>query len=164
MDLRFRKAVEKDADSLAPRLRKADLAEIAAVTGETPLDGLRRSIESSETCYAATNGKGLVLAVFGVIRDEGESDSGFIWLLGAEDLTDGYSGLFARLSRGWIDYLHAKYDLLWCDIDARNQAHIRWLQWCGFECAGSLESHGFEQRLFYKYVHRDETKKTPRRA
>lgn len=153
MDLLFRTAQKNDAILLAPRLRRADLQEIAAVSGEKPSDGLMRSIEWSEICYAVMDENDLILALFGVIPDEEKSDSGFVWLLGSDELTGQYSKRFIKYSHEWLAQLHKQYLSLWCYIDARNKIHIRWLQWCGFELVCRIDNYGFEKRLFYKYTH-----------
>lgn len=140
----------EDADYLAPKLRKADLQEIKAVSGEVPQIALERSIEWSDTCYAIVNEKDKPIALFGVIPDLDIDSSGFVWFLGSNELPK-HSVTFLRHSKEWIDKLHQRFHRLWNYIDVRNEVHIRWLKWCGFTCLGRIEEYGVEKRPFYEF-------------
>jgi hypothetical protein len=70
-----------------------------------------------------------------------------VWLLGSEALVQS-PGVFLRGAAAWIPWLHGSHSVLWCKIDARNTAHLRWLAWCGFVATGVLDDFGVEQRRF----------------
>lgn len=140
----------EDASQLAPRLRVADILEIQAATGESPLTALKRSIACSNPCYTLVNDSNLVLASFGVIPDMNHIDMGSVWLLGAQELNN-YSLYFLRHCRSWVNKLQEDYIVLWNYVDARNKVHIRWLKWCGFTFLRLINNHGVEQRPFYEF-------------
>jgi ribosomal protein S18 acetylase RimI-like enzyme len=151
--IEIRPAVEADAELLAPRLRIQDRDEIYAVTGLEPLAVLRDGVTNSDPCFAVMDAHGLLLALFGAIPNE--RGRGKVWLLGAPELMRRRFAV-ARLSREWLGVLHSRYATLWNYVDERNQAHIRWLKWCGFEFTRREEEFGFEHRpfsLFERSVH-----------
>ena len=149
--IQVRAAKPGDANELAPRLRQADIQEIKANLGEIPLIVLESGIASSDPCYAAADEEDRVLALFGVIPDSLADDVGMIWLLGSDDLLT-HSFYFLRHCREWIEKLHERYRVLWNYVDARNEIHIRWLEWCDFTLLRLIKRHGVEQRPFYEFT------------
>ncbi|MFY0576309.1 hypothetical protein ACN28S_19855 [Cystobacter fuscus] len=149
--LTVRPARPTDAALLAPRLREADLLEIAAVTTEKPVELLERSIRCSVPCHAVLDEQGLLLALFGAAPDGRKPEAGLVWLLGSDEL-EKHAVTFLRQGLYWIERLHEHYSVLGNWIDARNEVHIRWLRWCGFQLIHRDESHGVQQRSFYEFV------------
>jgi hypothetical protein len=139
-----------DAADVAPRLRIADLQEVSASLGESPISVLEEGIAESDPCYAVTDKAGSVLALFGVVPQVGDEGVGRIWLLGSQELV-AERFYFARNSRLWVDCLQDRYSVLWNWVDARNEVHIRWLKWCGFTLTGVDETYGVEGRPFYEF-------------
>lgn len=127
--LRVRPAALADAEALAPRLRPADLREIAARSGEAPVEVLRRGVGAGK-CYAIESHSGDVVALFGVSPSH-EPKLGIVWLLGSEELVR-HKTTFLRHSREWLARLAEGYALLGNLVDERNTVHVRWLQWLGF--------------------------------
>lgn len=147
--LRFRRAEIEDADALARVLREADRREIQAAVGRGAAETLREGVANSDPCWAAAGSGGALLALFGVVPDAGKPRSGMIWLLGSEDLARQRFAV-ARASRACVARIEDQYDKLWNYVDARNEAHIRWLKWCGFRFV-RLEDHwGVEGRAFWR--------------
>jgi hypothetical protein len=83
--------------------------------------------------------------------DPRQEDAGLIWLLGSDELVR-YSYVFLRQCRAWITKLHARYEILWNCVDARNEVHVRWLVWCGFTILETIEEYGVERRPFYGFA------------
>jgi len=144
-----RHATADDAVRLAPKLRRADLQEIQAATGETALGALERGLQDSDPSYVIIDAEGTPLALFGVVPDIG--DKGIVWLLGS-DAIEEHAISFARGSRPWLDRLHERYPVLWSFVDVRNELHLRWLTWCGFEVTRTIEGFGVERRAFHEVV------------
>lgn len=136
-----------DAQSLAPRLRQADLAEIAAATGERPEVALHRGIVASaapRTVLAA----GVPIAIFGVVNCGG--GVGSPWLLGSDAMLTHWFEC-ARRSREEIEYMRAEWPRLENYVDARNAIHIRWLQWLGAKLHGPY-THGVARLPFWSFT------------
>jgi hypothetical protein len=147
---RVRPALLDDAAQLAPTLREADQQEIKANLGDDPLLVLERGIAQSDLCYAVIDDEDKRLALFGVVPDTEDKDVGLVWLLGSDELSK-HSFFVLRNTRKWLEVLHQRYRVLWNHIDARNELHIRWLQWSGFTVLRRVEEFGVEQRPFYEF-------------
>ncbi len=144
--IEVRRACASDAGALAPMLRRADLCEIHAATGESALAVLERGIASSSPCQAVVLG-GRPLALFGVVPD-GEN-RGIVWLLGSDEL-GRHPRDIAVQGRAWIAHLHRQYSILWNYVDARNEQHLKWLAWCGFTVVRTVDEYGVERRPFHQ--------------
>jgi len=125
---KVRPAVLSDAAELAPRLRKADLQELAASTTLSPQEALEAGFKAG-SAYAVETPNG-VIALFGVSATP-EPLLGSVWMLASEELVK-IQLTFLRHSREWLHRLSAGYSLLGNFVDARNTTHIRWLRWLGF--------------------------------
>ena len=145
-----------DAESLAPRLRQADLDEIKASTGQEPLDALLSGERLSLQPLTAVRIDGDVevpMAMFGCVR---ESESmGRIWLLGSDDIFS-LRMAFARQSRAWFRHVSSPFSLVTNVVDMRNHVHVNWLRWCGCRFVGIVE-HGVEKRPFLEFFWRKTT-------
>ena len=148
--IRIRPALSTDAIELALKMRKADLQEIQANLGEDPLTVLEHGIAQSRPSYAVVNKADRLFALFGVVPDTVAADVGLVWLLASDELAK-YPFFVLRNTGKWIEILQQQYRVLWNHIDARNELHIRWLQWSGFTLVKRIENFGVEQRPFYEF-------------
>ena len=133
-DLKVHIASILDVDLFKNQLRKADLLEIDAGSGMTAEEALLEGLSLSQPCYAAY-WKDQPLCMFGVVPMNDPTDPqqmGSVWLFGT-DLIDTMGLGFLRASRAWFDSLMLKYGALGNAVDARNEVHIKWLEWLGFE-------------------------------
>ena len=151
----MRKAIVRDSfptdpAALAPRLRKADLAELQAVASVAPLDALVASLEASVRPLTVVLDD-QPIAMFGAVPMEGEPATAAVWLLGTDDLLE-IKWQFLRESKRWLKEIHGPYALLWNYVDARNEVHIKWLQWMGFSFLCREEKFGVEGRPFYEFI------------
>ena len=122
----------EDVVYLGPRLRLADMAEIAAASGEQPTIALGRGFANSIPCYTGFY-RGKPAAMFGVVplRTDSYPKLGGIWLLGSDEIPL-FSKSFMRYTRPWLDTLCQGYDMVMNQVDARNTRHVNWLKRCGF--------------------------------
>ena len=147
---KVRPALVGDAADLAPRLRESDLQEIQANLGADPLVVLEQGALESKPFYAVVTDEDIPIALFGVVPDMGDPDVGLVWLLASDELAE-HRFFVLRNTRRWLDILQQQYRVLWNHIDARNELHIRWLEWSGFTLLWRVENYGVEQRPFYEF-------------
>jgi hypothetical protein len=126
------------------------VAEVYAVSGSSALEALARGFRVSDPCFTVTLLREPV-AMFGVAPIEGLPEFGAPWMLAAEALFE-HKVQFLRESRGWIEKMRGNFSCLTNCVDARNQTHIRWLEWAGFKFIARHEEHGFEKRPFLQFV------------
>lgn len=153
-----RKATMADAESLAPRLRDADVAEISAGGGGSPMACLVHGVNHSEpamTIYRVSDG--LPVGMYGVVPSEPFARVGVVWLLGTSELVrEPLKHAFLRRSRRIVQLLNETYPVLTNLIDSRNILHIQWIEWMGFhvERAGILPAGGDGVTPFYQFSRR----------
>ena len=145
MRLTVRQADEADAADLAPRLRAADLAEIAAASGRPPLEALLDGVAWSADPHAVVEA-GSPIALFGVV-DQGDG-VGSPWLLGSDRVAANWF-TFARLSRDGFERVRAPWSRLTNAVDDRNALHKRWLSWLGFEFVRLEPRYGVAELPFW---------------
>ena len=140
------RATEQDASRMAGSLRSCDRNEIAAVTVRPAVRVLIDGVKQSSPCFTIKTTDGRPCGIFGT-RDSGDPQSGVVWMLGTDDLTANRR-TFLRHSKRWLNELHKKYKMLYNVIDARNEVHLNWLEWMGFEFIEEIENYGVEKRKF----------------
>lgn len=142
-------STEEHARWMAPRLREADKAEIAAMTGSYPESALLRGLEG-DVCVTAVSPEGDPFLMAGV-RPSRFPEAGFVWMLGT-DAIENFSIPFLRHARGYLDAFHDIYPLLHNYVDARNTVHIRWLKWMGCTFIQTRPRMGVQGRPFHEFV------------
>ncbi|GGD03447.1 hypothetical protein GTQ45_01985 [Pyruvatibacter mobilis] len=147
-----RSAVLEDCHNLAPNLRPADAAELRAFAGYEPLEGLVESFKVSAQRYVIEH-EGEVLTIFGASPSPHDPTCGLAWMMASTSLED-HSIWFLR-NTYWMEKLvDDHYDWLFNFIDIRNEVHMKWLRWCGWEFGAVHENFGVEGRPFqeiYKF-------------
>ena len=140
----FRVTKKSDIDILAPNLRFEDKREILDATGLNPYQALTHSYNFSKFCFTIVDTNNYPVGIFGV------GDTGSIWLLATPDIKRiRYS--FLRESRKVVNLLNQKYKILWNYVDCRNELHLRWLKWCGFQFLRKV-NYGVNQKPFYEFI------------
>lgn len=130
-------------------LRQADINEIMAVTGpseKTPNELILESITGHCRLGFADD---VPFAVYGACPAE-IPQVGIVWAVGTDLVSKGGLDLV-----GWgvraVDTLFLLYPMLTNFVDARNQAHIRWLKAMRFTFTGhSVEMNGYPFLHFFK--------------
>lgn len=136
--------------ALAPRLRKGDLREIAAATGDTPEDAILVSLASSPTSWTWLY-KGKVMAVYGVAAHPTKPGVGVPWLLAAKG-ADRHKVYFVRQSRKYLKLALDAFPILENYIDCRNTASIQWLAWMGFALCEVVPFFGVQRLPFIRFA------------
>lgn len=129
----FEIARREHAELLAPRMRKADAAEILASGGYRPLPGLLAALEWSRRYGAAWAGliDGEVAALFGVGKRTLLSPSAVPWCL-TGNLVEENPRLFWRASKAVVATWLEEFDQLEQYVDARYAQALRWAARLGF--------------------------------
>lgn len=151
MSLTCRPTIPADAYELAPNLRTEDVAEVKACSGRTPLEVLSEAYEVSSPCYTVVTENGNPVSMFGVVPLDDKGTFGQVWML-CSPLLIRYSKEFLRKSRGWIERLHRKYSCLTNVVDARNDTHVKWLEFMGASFVFTHKEYGVEKRPFREFV------------
>ena len=148
MDIRIVKATLHHAHAMAGRYRKADEVECRAMSGRSALEAAQDSVQHSDPGWAGLV-DGTCVCVFGAAPSLVE-DAGVPWLLGSRELDDLPLSL-ARRSRKYIRQMLDSYPYLYNLVDARHEASLRWLKWCGFRVIEPPEPRGRNGELFHYF-------------
>lgn len=139
-----------DAEHMAPRLRPADVDEVWAASGSSPMVALTRGLYYSVSPIVGVDAQDLPVCMGGVVPS-GDPLVGLIWMLGTTDI-ESHRLSFLRRSRPWVEQWNGEFPLLTNVVDERNQLHIRWLRWLGFTFIARHPRYGFERRPFLEFV------------
>lgn len=142
-------ATSADACGLAPRLRAADVEEIRAASGATPVEALRRAFGLSTHVWALRDIMGQPLALWGVGPHSLLAGRGCPWLLAADDF-ETLGPDIARFSRPFLAGMRELYPQLENRVDARHSKAVRWLSWLGFTIDPAMP-WGAEGRPFHRF-------------
>ena len=145
-----REAILEDAKTIAPLLRQADIQEIRASSGKSPVEALTLGVLLGKPTYTFTSPQGELGGMFGVLPTA-YPEAGAVWLLATGEV-EKYPMTFLRHSREWIKTLHEDYPLLFNYVDGRNSLHIKWLKWMGFTFIRRHPEYGVEKRSFFEFV------------
>lgn len=150
----IRPSHSRDPGDLAPWLRAADIAELQAACGASPLEGLESAYKVSEVCMTAEL-EGEIIAMFGVARDDEVSEEigvayGNVWFLGSPESVSN-AKFFMRESRAWLAEMDRKYDALGNAVDARNVKHVRWIKAMGFTFVDTIHDYGEQGETFLRF-------------
>lgn len=118
------------AQSLAPRLRAADLAEIEASTGGDPLDVLLISIALSDAAWAWCR-DGVPIMVGGVTPHPTDPEVAIPWALGSDEVSTDKAALLDMLAQRQL-WTSSRYKRMENHVDARNKPALKFLELAGF--------------------------------
>ncbi|MAK29815.1 phage protein Gp13 family protein [Acinetobacter sp.] len=143
----------KDAIDMAHNVRSADCNEIKALRGSNydMVEVLKDGIEMSD-CPKTVEFNKEPIAIFGIVQSQDiDIKLGWVWLLGTNKIKD-IKIQFLRESKKHLQEQEQDYDVIANYVDVRNEVHIKWLRWLGFNFIRKIESHGAEQRPFYEFA------------
>lgn len=137
-----------DAEELAPRLRQADLDEIAAAGHPDPLKALLDSSSiSTHSWTVEINDE--VAVMMGVCPISILNGMGCPWLLGS-DAVARHAGAFIKQTLVYIPIMLEAYPHLFNVVDVRNTKAIRWLKRAGFTLREPIP-HGPHNMQFHPF-------------
>lgn len=114
---------------ITPRLRCADVAEIAALTDDATLaiDRSRRNSPIAMTWLV----NGTPACIFGVAAGSLLDSTGRPWLVSSDDVP-AFPMTFLRACKRMLPEITAMFPHLENYVDSRYALAVRWLQWMGF--------------------------------
>ena len=141
-----------DVAIVAENMRKEDIAEVKAQNGGCPKGSLLYAYFMSKPCLTVVSRHGHLMAMGGVVP-EGKK-TGRIWLLGCQSMVDDSIDRrwFLRKSKEKLADMQSLYPLLFNMVDARNEVHVKWIDWLGFTFIKKHLNWGPESRMFYEFV------------
>lgn len=142
-----------DVADFVPRLREADRQEVYSTTGLSPYLILSYAASSGET-LSMVGDHGEVIGMFGCGPVHHMDCFGAIWLLISKTLEENrkYVFQFLRETPWWINHFHETYPVLYNYVDARNELHLRWVKWMGFQEIRRIDRWGYEGRPYVKII------------
>ncbi|CAJ0778745.1 hypothetical protein LMG7141_00794 [Ralstonia condita] len=138
-------AMSSHARQMAPRMRAAEVQEVADSYGMSPLDALLFEVKRSSVAWSWVI-DGEVACMFGIVTPAALSEVSYPWFLTTE-LVEQHSRQFARACKTLLPELLAHHPRMVGRVDARYMASVRWLQWLGAKL-GEPEPWGVGNALF----------------
>ena len=135
-----RLALPEDIALIAPNLREADVQELAAsCPAMSPAADLGMGFMKSVCCSTMVRTKDADHEPVGMwgIAPGSHDKSGVIWMLGTDRLVNDFAVVRTFL-RECLNNLQVIFDeglftSLYNIVDGRNEVHMRYLQWIGFD-------------------------------
>ncbi len=146
--LSFAAPTDVDVEELAVDLREADRIEIGASHGADVRRTIRYAVRTSPEPWAVRSSDGL-LCIFGIAVESLLDGSGAPWMLGTP-LLDGRHRTLGLVARRYLAEMSRVYAVLTNQVDARNAASIRLLEWLGFDL-GEPEPFGVSGLPFRRF-------------
>lgn len=144
----YRPPTEDDIVSVADRMRVADVMEVAAASGHTPLQALLAAVSTSTFSFTAVI-DGNPEGIFGVVSRGGLGAE--VWMLGTDDLVKDPALFLSETSRildGWAE----EFAVLHNFVDDENHVAKAWLERAGFTLSAP-RPYGVGQ-LPFRYFYR----------
>ncbi len=145
----IRVATEEDVEYLAPRLREADKAELAAGFGLTSYQALMESYRASDPPYVGVDDDDVPVLMFGVAPIAPKLGS--VWMLSTDDIYK-HIRVFLRQSRATLDGFNKRWPVLFNYCDERNVAHILWMKKLGYTFIARHPTFGVARTPFLEFV------------
>ena len=122
-------ATRTHALMMAPHVRAAEVREIAASDGITPVRLLIREVENSISAWSWLV-DGEVACMFGVRSPTLLDGTSYPWFISTA-LVETHARQFARACKALLPELLAAHPRLSGMVDARYTLSVRWLEWLG---------------------------------
>jgi len=140
-------AKRSDVAHVMANLRKEDFQEGLALKGFDIRPWFVENYSQGTTYVMLTrdNEPGGLMGVDPVGKDEG-----LIWMVATPALID-HQFEFLKYSRKWIDEACRPYEAVGNLVHAKNEVHLKWLQWCGFTFLRKVNAGPFNEE-FYEFM------------
>ncbi len=122
---------------LAQNIRKADLLEVACMSGN-PKKAFEQALENDIATLTVLDPQDIPYAMFGVGKCNEET---YIWMLGTNDVTK-YKFEFLKRCRDWVWAFVDEYEEVFNFVHVDNTLAIKWLTWCKATFSNEFEING----------------------
>lgn len=131
-DLLFRETTMSDVCYVAENMRQADVAEVYAAAGDSPMSALCKSVEMSDDPVTVASPEGVPLVIFGTVQRSLLTGVGIPWLLGCDEALKHKRG-FAKYAPKIVELMLEDYEYLENYVHMKNRVSVRWLKRLGFK-------------------------------
>jgi hypothetical protein len=139
---------------LAETMREADVVELQASCGLSPLEALTKGwcLSDLDMSFTALDSAGRPVAMFGANCLLPQQDTwGCAWMLTSK-LLDVSNRTVWAYSKHYTQLINARYPVITNWVDDRNSISHAWLTKLGFFPALRIPEYGHEKRPFTQYV------------
>ena len=138
----------KHIKELVKDLRKEDLAEIKAKSGDVDVEKtLLKGFTMTDYCRSFFVDK-KIAGIYGVVPSLDDKNIGSPFLLCTPKIKK-IRVKFLRECKARVQEMEDKFPILFNYIDSRNKLHLDWLNWCGFKI---INEKTFNDVLFYGFI------------
>lgn len=138
-------ATREDAWRISGILRVEDIAEVLAASGKHPREVMPLCIDENSSVWIAN---GRYAALYGV--NSISNEVGIPWMV-ATDAIEQHPLFFLRNCRAVVNRWLQQWPILTNCVDARNDLHIKWLKWCGFQFIELIPEWGAAKLPFWRF-------------
>ena len=138
-----------DIEHIAENIRPIDAKEALCMTGHSPIEAIKLSVDRSDAVRVAEYNSEPV-AIFGIAPQALLSFDGVIWLVGTTNFKL-VRKTFIKLSKETIEFLLTYYPTAVNYVLAENKETIKWLKWCGAELEAAVP-YGKGKELFHRFA------------
>jgi len=142
-------AREWDAEDMAPRMREADVEEVKAACGMSPLQALRYSLAACDKSFTVEIDH-CPMAIFGLSVGSLLSETAYPWMLGARGFPGHHGKTLLRHSRAIIAIWLEDFEKLENYVMASNHASVKYLAALGAAFAAPAP-YGVASELFLRF-------------
>lgn len=150
----FVKPTEEHLVYLAANMRRADIAEIKASHGHSPLTALQRGLRRSTLTAVGVEQDGTPVIIFGLNKRVAVSGVGIPWLLGT-DRVRHHAREFLEVGRQCMEEMLDETPYLVNYVHDKNRLSVRWLRKLGFTL-DPAQPAGLNGELFHRF-HKERT-------
>ena len=144
----FKPVTQAHVQHVAEHMRQADIDEVIAWSGSSPLYSLQRGVSWSKAS-ATVIIDGEIAAIMGVASFGLLSDEGSPWLLGTDVMTEKKRAVLKE-SPTVVKLMLSICPELENWVHADNKVSVRWLRWLGFTVEVA-EPRGVNGELFHRF-------------
>jgi len=131
MNLHERPTNQSDINTLIENLRKEDKREIVSKTGTKDIKKtLVKGWLTADYCNSFFK-EDILIGIYGVVASDAK-EVGSPFMLLTNEIKSTPIG-FLKHCKQKVSDMENKYKVLFNYIDSRNELHLRWLKWLGFE-------------------------------